>query len=227
MQPIKILDRAYICLHVSVSDNESLVRILNIMDNIGYDIIAIVNKTIREVSQIQDRVKRSLLLSKLCVSGRELKKYRSSALQRYDIISVRPEDRFILNKLIRTPSVDIVTVYAHERDAIPSKDQLKIMAIEGKALEILVDYSVLYEYRKLKSFDILLNQALEIEGLTVFVTNVVNKVSDIRCPGDLEHFLYILTEDRYVIRELRRKWLEFVVYTFYKRGVPDLSYFER
>ncbi len=219
MRIVKIVEKANVNLHVECTESELELKILRLMERAGYDIVALVNKDLHYVSKLQESLSRVLLLSKLCISGRELRRYERR-LSRYDIIAVRPEDRFVLNKLIRLPEVDMVTVYSHERDAVPSKDQMKIMSQEGKALEILIDAEVLRDPKKLKLFDILLHEALRVEELTVIVTNVVTRVEDVRQPLDLEAFLAVLLEDRCIVREMRRRWLEYIVYMFYKRGVP-------
>lgn len=217
MRIVKIIERANLCLHIEHIDNE--LEVLKLMEKIGYDIVALVNREVQYVSKIQDSLDRMLVLSKLCVPGRELRRYERR-LSRYDIIAVRPEDRFILNKLIRLPEVDMITVYAHERDSTPSKDQMKIMSQEGKALEILVNSDVLQDSKKLKLFDILLHEALRIEDLVVIVTNVVTRIEDVRQPLDLEAFLTVLLEDKTIARSMRKRWLEYITYVFYKRGVP-------
>jgi len=224
VQKRKISDKVFVELHVDVP-SEELLNVLKVMESIGYDIVAIVNKTISEVSQLQHHLDRLLLLSKLYVTSRELGKILR-VFRRFDLISVQPENRFVLNKIIRLPEVDLVTIDLTNLDAVPSKDQLKIMAEEGKALEILLDKVLTGSYKLLKALDILVHQVYKIDNLVLFFSQNVKSVYDVRNPRDVIALIQVITEiDNNYFKMLRESWLRYIVDTFYRRGVENITYY--
>ncbi len=224
MSKKRISDRAFVELHVDVPDSE-LVETLRVMEKIGYDIIAVVNRTVSQVAEIQEHLSRALILSKLYVHSRELGKI-PRLIAKFDLIAVQPENRFVLNKIVRLPEVDIVTVDLTNIGALPSKDQLKVMAEEGKALEVLIDQVLAGGYRALKIFDMLIQQALRIDNLVLFFSQNVKNLYSIKNPRDILALVQVVADlSSSYLKTLREDWLRYIVDIFYKRGVRATTYY--
>ncbi len=220
----RISIRAFVELHVDVQES-NLPKTLSVMDELGYDIAALVNKTIREVAELQVGLRNMLLLSKLYVSSRELRKI-PRLLAKFDIVSVCPEDRFVLNKIVRLPEVDIVTVDLSNPRALPSKSQLKVMAEEGKALEILLNKALGGQYRYMKTLDIIVHQLQNIDSLVVFFSQNIKSIYEVKNPRDIVAFIEVVTElERDYVEKLREHWLQFIVDSMYRRGIRNTTYY--
>ncbi len=111
----------------------------------------------------------------------------------FDLVSVVPWSRFVLNKLISDDRVDVITINEVNRDILPSKAQARIMAREGKALEIVINPIVSNGEAGLAFLRDVINEYSTIDGLRIIVSQGVSKVSDIRNPRDIAKLIEVLT----------------------------------
>lgn len=104
----------FVELHLSSTDRK-LIRLLKAL---GYGIAALVvgGNDVEEIPTF-----RKLVITQR--SAWKIRMYRS-----FDLVSVIPWSRFVLNKLISDDRVDVITINEVNRSILPSKDQARVMA---------------------------------------------------------------------------------------------------
>ncbi len=215
---IFIRDRAHILTHLECYDMERLRKILNILEKLSYDIVFLVTnrKLMNYISSSILQNSNLLILYKQHLCSRELRKANPYM---YDVVSVLPENRFYLNKIMRMIDVDIISIDINNRDSIPTSDQLSIIRDENKAIEILMSYDKILDYKYLRTLQIFLDKCIKKDAI-FFLAFPVKDIYDVKNPNDVYSIIETLCDvDRSFIIDLRRKQLEFISDTFYRRGV--------
>ncbi|WP_243675328.1 RNase P subunit p30 family protein [Vulcanisaeta distributa] len=158
----------FVELHLSSTDRK-LIRLLKAL---GYGIAALVvgGNDVEEIPTFR----------KLVITQRSAWKIRM--FKDFDLVSVIPWSRFVLNKLINDDRIDVITINEVNRKVLPSKDQARVMAREGKALEIVINPIVSIGESGLAFLRDFINEYSTIDGLRIIVSQGIGKVSDVRNP---------------------------------------------
>ncbi len=204
-------------LHVRVDSVDELAKILQVLEELGVDVVGVVNRS-AGLLELQERT-RALLLSKLYLTDCSREVLRR-ARRMYDIVAVRPENRFRLNKLIRAPEINVITLDFSDERQLPSRDQVKVMASEGKALEILIGSDLLSSQRMLGMLCKYLESIVATDDLVLIFSQNIRSVRDVRNPRDLMSFIAVLVDvDKRLLDDLRARLLDFLSDVFYLKGV--------
>ncbi len=169
----------FVELHLGSTDRK-LIRLLKAL---GYGLVALVigGNDVEELPTFR----------KLVITRGSAWKIRM--FKNFDIVSVVPWSRFVLNKLISDDRVDVITIDEVNRDILPSKAQARVMAREGKALEIVINPIVSNGEAGLAFLRDVINEYSTIDGLRIIVSQGVSKVSDVRNPRDIAKLIEVLT----------------------------------
>jgi ribonuclease P/MRP protein subunit RPP1 len=170
----------FVELHLSSVD-KPLIRLLR---RLGYGLAALTIGGGEDVDEIP-------IFKKLVItqnSAWKLRIYRS-----FDIVSVIPWNRFVLNKFISDDRIDVITINEVNIDVIPSKPQARFMAKEGKALEIVLNPILKHGERGLAFLRDVINEYITVDGLTMVLSQGISNVADIRNPRDIIALISVLT----------------------------------
>ncbi|ADN51415.1 RNase P subunit p30 family protein [Vulcanisaeta distributa] len=194
----------FVELHLGSTDRK-LIRLLKAL---GYGLVALVigGNDVEELPTFR----------KLVITRGSAWKIRM--FKNFDIVSVVPWSRFVLNKLISDDRVDVVTINEVNRDILPSKAQARVMAREGKALEIVINSIVSNGEAGLAFLRDVINEYSTIDGLRIIVSQGVSKVSDVRNPRDIAKLIEVLTNANAKPLVSDNPY-EVLVDALYKRGV--------
>ncbi len=119
--------------------------------------------------------------------------WRFRLIRKYTIVAVRPWNRFVLNKYAADERVDVITIDAPDKEALPSKAQARLMAERGKALEIVLNPILKYGEKGLVFLRDVLVKYTKIEDLRIIVSQGVSGIKDVRNPRDVRDLIEILT----------------------------------
>ena len=195
----------FVELHLGSVDR----RIVRLLRRLGYGLVALVvggNNDIEEIPTFR----------KLVIMQRSAWKIRMSS--HFDLVSVVPWSRFVLNKLISDDRVDVITINEVNRNILPSKDQARIMAREGKALEIVVNPIVSNGEAGLAFLRDVINEYSTIDSLRIIVSQGISKVSDVKNPRDIVELIKVLTGIDAKLMVTDNPY-EVIVDALYRRGV--------
>ncbi|MCG2869528.1 MAG: RNase P subunit p30 family protein [Vulcanisaeta sp.] len=170
----------FVELHLSSAD-KPLIRLLR---RLGYGLAALTIGGGEDVEEIP-------IFKKLVItqnSAWKLRMYRS-----FDIVSVIPWNRFVLNKFISDDRIDVITINEVNINVIPSKPQARFMAKEGKALEIVLNPILKHGERGLAFLRDVINEYITVDGLTMVLSQGISNVADIRNPRDIIALISVLT----------------------------------
>ncbi|MCG2886744.1 MAG: RNase P subunit p30 family protein [Vulcanisaeta sp.] len=170
----------FVELHLSSAD-KPLIRLLR---RLGYGLAALTIGGGEDVDEIP-------IFKKLVItqnSAWKLRMYRS-----FDIVSVIPWNRFVLNKFISDDRIDVITINEVNINVIPSKPQARFMAKEGKALEIVLNPILKHGERGLAFLRDVINEYITVDGLTMVLSQGISNVADIRNPRDIIALISVLT----------------------------------
>ncbi|MFP3215851.1 MAG: RNase P subunit p30 family protein [Vulcanisaeta sp.] len=170
----------FVELHLSSVD-KPLIRLLR---RLGYGLAALTIGGGEDVDEIP-------IFKKLVItqnSAWKLRMYRS-----FDIVSVIPWNRFVLNKFISDDRIDVITINEVNINVIPSKPQARFMAKEGKALEIVLNPILKHGERGLAFLRDVINEYITVDGLTMVLSQGISNVADIRNPRDIIALISVLT----------------------------------
>jgi ribonuclease P/MRP protein subunit RPP1 len=170
----------FVELHLSSAD-KPLIRLLR---RLGYGLAALTIGGGEDVDEIP-------IFKKLVItqnSAWKLRMYRS-----FDIVSVIPWNRFVLNKFISDDRIDVITINEVNINVIPSKPQARFMAKEGKALEIVLNPILKHGERGLAFLREVINEYITVDGLTMVLSQGISNVADIRNPRDIIALISVLT----------------------------------
>ncbi|NPA69362.1 MAG: hypothetical protein GXO26_01010 [Crenarchaeota archaeon] len=207
-----IKDTANILIQVETDDLDKVSKIVKICERLDYDIIFLTLRNYRRYVRILEE-SNILVLRKIIVTGSR------GIPKNYDMISAKAINRFILNKLIRVRDIDSIVVDVENRDEVPSKDQLKILKNEGKAIEIMLKLDKLLDFKYLRSLEVFLTTCIRC-GITFFFYIPVRDIYDLKNPYDVYSVIEVLCNvDPSFIRELKVRQLQFISDIFYRRGL--------
>jgi len=199
---------SFVELHLSSMDQ----GVLGILERLGY--------TAAAVTMNNDYVDSSILiLNKLVITEGSVWKLRMHS--RFDIVSVVPWSRFVLNKLIRDERIHVITISDADPRIVPSKAQARVMADEGKALEVVVNPILGRGEQGLAFLKGLLNSMSRIEGLTIVVSQGIRNRRDVRNPRDVISLLNLLAPAREWASALSRDALTLISDAIYMRGLCE------
>ncbi|MCG2863196.1 MAG: hypothetical protein L7G99_02135 [Vulcanisaeta sp.] len=170
----------FVELHLSSAD-KPLIRLLR---RLGYGLAALTIGGGEDVDEIP--IFRKLVITQN--SAWKLRMYRS-----FDIVSVIPWNRFVLNKFISDDRIDVITINEVNINVIPSKPQARFMAKEGKALEIVLNPILKHGERGLAFLRDVINEYITVDGLTMVLSQGISNVADIRNPRDIIALISVLT----------------------------------
>lgn len=215
----KLVDSIHHELHIGAKDENEILRIVCALDRLNYDVIALVNYSRKMIDRIYSKIDTNILiLSKMFIHDRELEKLKY--WRNYDIVAVKPSNRFRINKLIRVYEIDLLTIDFSTTDQIPSKDQVKILTEESKGIEIVlhdIDYK---SFKKLKLMYRFLNDVLNIDNVVIIPSIGIYTIYDIKNPVDKYSIFQVLFDysDK-DIREMKERVLKFLIDCLYRKGV--------
>ena len=195
----------FVELHLGSVDR----RVVQLLRVLGYGLAALVVGGDNDIEEMP-------IFKKLVVTQRSAWKLRMS--RHFDLVSVIPWSRFVLNKLISDDRVDVITINEVNRNILPSKDQARVMAKEGKALEIVVNPIVGNGEAGLAFLRDVINEYSTIDGLRIVLSQGINKVSDVRNPRDIVELIRVLT-DVNAKPMISDNPYEVIVDALYRRGV--------
>ncbi|NPA24185.1 MAG: hypothetical protein GXO23_07820 [Crenarchaeota archaeon] len=209
----KIIKRkANILIQIESNDAENVTKIVKICEKLDYDIIFVTLRSYNKYLRILEKSE-PVILRKTIVKGTR------NIPEDFDMVSARAVNRFVLNKLIRAIEIDSIVVDVENRCEVPSKDQLKIIKEEGKAVEILLKIDKLLDIKYLRSLETFLNQCVKC-GVTFFLYVPVRDAYDVKCPYDVYSVVELLCNaDSRFIGELKVRQLQFLSDLFYRRGL--------
>jgi hypothetical protein len=156
-------------------------RVLATMESVGYGAAALAAGR----GYVETNI---MLLSKLVITEGGAWKLRMHG--EFDIVSVIPWSRFVLNKFIRDERIHVITIDDTRRGAVPSRAQARVMAREGKALEVVVN--PILDKGGLAFLRELLNSMIHVDGLVVLISQGISDTRDVRNPRDVAALLGIL-----------------------------------
>jgi hypothetical protein len=132
-----------------------------------------------------------------------------------EVAAVKAPDRFRLNKYIYRRDIDVVTVAPGS--AVPSKAQLRALADQGKAVEVVIgDFIRINPSGLIQVLDLM----EDVRGLTLIFSQGVTDVRSVKNPMDILNYLDALTGHRRPwIDPLLRSPLDYLVDVMYRRGV--------
>ncbi|WP_054842454.1 RNase P subunit p30 family protein [Vulcanisaeta distributa] len=195
----------FVELHLSSTDRK-LIRLLKAL---GYGIAALVvgGNDVEEIPTF-----RKLVITQR--SAWKIRMYRS-----FDLVSVIPWSRFVLNKLISDDRVDVITINEVNRSILPSKDQARVMAREGKALELVINPIVNDGESGLAFLRDVINEYSTIDGLRIIVSQGIGRVSDVRNPRDVMKLIEVLTNVNAKPPLISDNPYEVIADALYRRGI--------
>ncbi|BDR93510.1 RNase P subunit p30 family protein [Vulcanisaeta souniana] len=170
----------YVELHLGSVDK----KLIKLLVMLGYGMAAIVTGGGNDIDEFP--VLRKLVITQ--GSAWKIKMYKN-----FDLVSVIPWSRFVLNKLISDDRIDVVTINTINKRLLPSKAQARVMAEEGKALEIVITPIVSYGERGLAFLRDVISDYSTIDGLRIVLSQGISKVSDVRNPRDVVELMEVLT----------------------------------
>ena len=194
----------FVELHLSSTDKR-LIRLLKLL---GYKLLALVVGG--------DDIEELPVFRKLVVT--EGSAWKIGMFKSFDLVSVVPWSRFVLNKLISDDRVDVITINEVNRAILPSKAQARVMAREGKALEIVINPIVSNGETGLAFLRDVINDYSTIDGLRIVISQGIIKVSDVRNPRDIVELIKVLT-DINAKPLISDNPYELLVDALYRRGV--------
>ncbi|WP_069808075.1 RNase P subunit p30 family protein [Vulcanisaeta thermophila] len=159
-------------------------RVIHIMRSVGYSVL--VTTATRQPDNPELPIFTKLVLTQGSM-------WRVRLARRYDVVSVIPWSRFVLNKLITDERIDVITINTVNREVTPSKAQARVMAREGKALEFVLKPIISMGEAGLLFLRNSLMEYMHIDGLRVIVSQGVDDVYDVRNPRDVVALLSLLT----------------------------------
>ncbi len=195
----------FVELHLGSMDK----KLIKLLAKLGYGMAAIVTGGDNDIDEFP--IFRKLIITQ--GSAWKIKMYES-----FDLVSVIPWSRFTLNKLISDDRIDVVTINTVNRRLLPSKAQARVMAKEGKALEIVINPIVSYGVEGLAFLRDVINNYSTINGLRIVLSQGISKVSSVRNPRDVAKLMEVLTGID-VSSMLSDEPYELLVDAMYKRGV--------
>ncbi|WP_446751856.1 RNase P subunit p30 family protein [Vulcanisaeta sp. JCM 16161] len=195
----------FVELHLSSTDR----RLIRLLKALGYGLVALVIGGGNDIEEMPTF--RKLVITQ--GSAWKIRMYKS-----FDLVSVIPWSRFVLNKLISDDRVDVITINEVNRNILPSKDQARVMAREGKALEIVINPIVSNGEGGLAFLRSIINEYSAIDGLRIVVSQGIGKVSDVRNPRDVAKLIEVLA-DVNAKPLISDNPYEVVVDALYRRGV--------
>ncbi|MGC8597835.1 MAG: hypothetical protein ACP5NY_08005 [Thermocladium sp.] len=132
-----------------------------------------------------------------------------------EIAAVKAPDRFRLNKYIYRRDIDVVTVIPGS--AVPSKAQLRALAGQGKAVEVVIgDFIRLDPGGLIRVLDLM----EDVKGLTLIFSQGVTDLRSVKNPMDILNYLDALTGRRRPwVDPLLRSPLDYLVDVMYRRGI--------
>ena len=212
---MKIRDKGFIELHVEETNN--LKQIFKVLERLGYRLVALVNVKLNQVDAEILEETRLLVLTKLYVTRENI--YKLDKFYMYDLVSIHPWDRFSLNKFIRRREIDMVTLTPENLRVAPTKDQVKAMVEEGKAIEVLIK-GFLHDVSKIKPLANYIRNILTVDDITIIISQGISNMYDLVNPRDVYTLLRVFLElDRYWVRKLLDEAIKFIVDTMYRKGV--------
>ncbi len=213
---IRIIRNGYTELHIEC--DEDLERIIKVLERLKCSVVGIVNYRKELAVHLYDKTN-ILVLTKQYLCRDNFHKIRH--WQHYDIVSVNPWDRFVINKFIGMDIIDVIVLDFSNEKAIPSKDQVRSLVKRGKAIEILVNKVVEKGEHALRGMYRFLSDILHIDDLVLIFSQGISRIEDVRNPRDVYAFIQVLLEiDKSVLIEMRKRVIEFLTDVFYKRGLP-------
>lgn len=147
-----------------------------------------------------------LVLSKVSAGG------RGGRLM--EVVAVRAPDRFRLNKLIYRRDIDVVTIAPGT--AVPSRAQMRALADQGKAVEVVVGGEFMRSdpRRLLEILDLM----EDFVGASLF-SQGASTIGEIKNPLDILNYLDAMTGRRRPwVDPLLKNPLDYLVDTMYRRG---------
>ena len=170
----------FVELHLGSVDR----RVVQLLRVLGYGLAALVVGGNNDIEEMP-------IFRKLVVTQRSAWKLRM--FRHFDLVSVVPWNRFVLNKLISDDRVDLITINEVNKSILPSKDQARVMAREGKALEIVVNPIVSNGEAGLAFLRDVINEYFTIDGFKIVLSQGIGKVSDVKNPRDIVELIRVLT----------------------------------
>ncbi len=213
-----IEDKVNILTHVEYHNNSKIRSILSIAERLEYDVVFIVphsRRDIRNILKIQENTDILILTKQFLTS----KYCRHIDIHTYDVVSIIPDNRFYLNKVMRMFDVDIICVDISRNETIPTSSQLKIIKQEGKSIEIMLNLDELKNIKYLRRLEIFLKDCIR-HNVTFFLSIPVRDIYDIKNPYDVYSLVEVLCDvDINLINDLRRRYLQFLSDIFYRKGI--------
>ncbi|GGP22244.1 hypothetical protein GCM10007981_17530 [Thermocladium modestius] len=131
-----------------------------------------------------------------------------------EVVAVRAPDRFRLNKLIYRRDIDVVTIAPGT--AVPSRAQMRALADQGKAVEVVVGEFMRSDPRRLLE---ILDLMEDFVGASLF-SQGASTIGEIKNPLDILNYLDAMTGRRRPwVDPLLKNPLDYLVDTMYRRGV--------
>ncbi len=168
----------FVELHLGSTDG----KLIRLLKRLGYGLAALV---------VSGDVEEFPTFRKLVITRGSAWKIRM--YKDFDLVSVIPWSRFVLNKLISDDRVDVITINEVNRSILPSKAQARAMAREGKALEIVVNPIIDSGEVGLAFLRDAINEFYTIDGLRIIVSQGISKAPDVRNPRDVVELIQVLT----------------------------------
>ncbi|MGC8605955.1 MAG: RNase P subunit p30 family protein [Vulcanisaeta sp.] len=167
-------------LHLASVD-KSLIKLLS---RLGYGLVAITVGGSNDIVELP-------IFRKLVITQNST--WKISMHKNFDIVSVIPWNRFVINKFINDERIDLITINDVDKNALPSKPQARVMANEGKALEIVLNPIIRHGEHGLAFLRDIINEYSVIDGLKIVVSQGISKVSDVRNPRDIIELMRVLS----------------------------------
>jgi len=194
----------FVELHLGTTDRP----VINLLKRLGYGLAALTvgNNDIEEIPTFR----------KLVITQNSTWKLRM--VKNFDIVSVIPWSRFVLNKFISDERIDLITINDISKNALPTKPQARAMAREGKALEIVINPIINHGEQGLAFLRDLINEYTTVDELMIVISQGINNVTDIRNPRDIIELIHVLSSIN-AAPLISDNPYELIVNAMYRRGV--------
>jgi ribonuclease P/MRP protein subunit RPP1 len=194
----------FVELHLGTTDRP----VINLLKRLGYGLAALTvgNNDIEEIPTFR----------KLVITQNSTWKLRM--VKNFDIVSVIPWSRFVLNKFISDERIDLITINDINKNTLPTKSQARVMVREGKALEIVINPIINHGEQGLAFLRDLINEYTTVDELMIVISQGINNVTDIRNPRDIIELIHVLSGIN-AIPLISDNPYELVVNAMYRRGV--------
>ena len=197
----------FVELHLQTVDE----AVLRALERLGYSAAAVVGDF--DIARAQEAT--NILLVRKVMLGAPRPRGRHWP----HIVAVVPRDRFALNKFIRKADVDVITISEVDEGKVPSKAQARVMAREGKALEIVVNPILSRGSRGLSFLRRLLETLSTVDELPIIVSQGIAAGSDVRNPRDVAALLSLIEPGRGWISSMSELAVGVIVDAMFRRGV--------